>query len=81
MQSSVLRENITMKTAWVTVAVPCTVTEFRRRLDLERDLEVERERIRGVDSLKSGNPVDDMACPIAASSSLSSSSSSRSSPA
>ena len=72
-----------MKTAWVTVAVPCTLTEFRRRLLLERDLEAETERIRGVVSLVSGNPVDDTACSIAvASSSLSSSSSSsRSSPA
>lgn len=73
-----------MKTAWVTVAVPCTLTVFRRRLLLERDLEAEMERIRGVDSesLMSGNPVDNTACSTAvASSSLSSSSSSRSSPA
>ena len=71
-----------MKTAWVTVAVPCTLTEFRRRLLLERDLEAEKERIRGVVSLVSDNPVDDTACSIAVASSLSSSSSSsRSSPA
>jgi len=74
-----------MKTAWVTVAVPCTLTEFRRRLFLKRDLERDEERIRGVVSLVSGNPVDDTACSLAlaSSSSLSSSSSSssRSSPA
>ena len=71
-----------MKTAWVTVAVPCTLTEFRRRLLLERDREVETERIRGVVSSMSGNPVDDTACSTAVPSSLSSSSSSsRSSPA
>jgi len=71
---------LAMRTAWVTVAVPCLEREFLRRLllDLEREMVGDSNNV--VVSSTSGRAVE-ITPATSSSSSLSSSSSSKSSPA